>query len=527
MSVATEAVDCTEAVARAQSAERDGALDQALHWYEHALGLIEPVTEAATASDLYRWIGRVHRQRGDLDRAVHAYGQSLSIAEGSDLPFHVASAANSLAIAAQHRGRIDEAVALYQRASELAVQVGDQRLAAMIDQNLGTLANLQGEVSAAITNYRSALTRFRALRDDHAAAIALNNLGMAHVDLGDWSAAEKCFDDAFDLADGLRDTGLIGMVELNRAELFLKQDEFARARECCDRAFEVYTRLDARDHLGEVYKFYGVLFREMQRPGLADAHFGQAVELAVATEDRLLQAEVEGEWAIVDLLQNRNQEALQRLNRSHRLFATLDAQLDLHAIESRLDGLENTYLRVVQQWAISIESKDRYTAGHCERVADYACRLAQAVGFAGRDLVWLRMGGFLHDVGKMHVPAEVLNKAGKLTEDEFSLMKSHTTEGDTIVAELNFPWDIRPIVRNHHERWDGTGYPDGLAGEEIPLTARILCIADVWDALTTQRSYRPALSREDALRIMDRDSGRLLDPNLYTIFRQLITAPVR
>jgi putative nucleotidyltransferase with HDIG domain len=213
---------------------------------------------------------------------------------------------------------------------------------------------------------------------------------------------------------------------------------------------------------------------------------------------------------------------LQRLNRAHRLFEALHASADLLDIAGRLDGLEDTYLRVMQQWAESIESKDLYTHGHCERVADYGCMLAAAVGFSGRELTWFRMGGFLHDVGKTAVPAEVLNKPGKLDDNEWKIMQSHTTVGDDIVAELNFPWDIRPLVRSHHERWDGTGYPDRLAGEQIPFPARILCIADVYDALTTARSYRPALSQDEALRIMDKDAGRIFDPALYAVFRKLV-----
>ncbi len=179
---------------------------------------------------------------------------------------------------------------------------------------------------------------------------------------------------------------------------------------------------------------------------------------------------------------------------------------------------------MVKAWGDSIESKDRYTAGHCQRVADYACMLAESVGFAGRDLTWFRMGGFLHDVGKIEVPGEVLNKPGKLTPEEWKLMQSHTTAGDRIVAELNFAWDIRPIVRSHHEHWEGTGYPDGLKGEEIPLTARILCVADIYDALTSTRSYRPALSREEALRIMEADSGRISAPTLFEVFRTRMLA---
>ncbi len=98
-------------------------------------------------------------------------------------------------------------------------------------------------------------------------------------------------------------------------------------------------------------------------------------------------------------------------------------------------------------------------------------------------------------------------------------MQTHTTVGDQIVSELKFPFDIRPIVRNHHERWDGSGYPDGLKGEAIPVTARILCIADVYDAITTTRSYRPAFTHEEALKIMDGLAGSTLDPDLYHLFR--------
>ena len=521
-STALEAEQIDTAIEQARAAERVGAFDEALAWYEAAYKQLPLDGSAASAAELLRWMGTLHRQRGDIDLASQSYDASLSIALANELHQHVASALNCHAIVAQHRGQVSEAELLYARARQMASEAGDERLAAMIDQNLGTLANTRGQIDHAIISYRSALVRLRRLGDDKACALALNNLGMAHVDIAEWETAEKCFDEAFDLADRLRDTGLLGMVELNRAELYLKRRDFARARDCCDRAFEVYTRLDSRGFLGETYKFYGVLYREMQRPALADAHFQAAVELSEIAQDRLLEAETLSEWALVDLAAGRNPEALQRLNRANVLFHDLHAGADLIDIESRLDKLEETYLRVVAQWAESIESKDRYTAGHCERVADYACKLAQAVGFAGRDLKWFRMGGYLHDVGKTSVPADVLNKPGKLTDEEWELMKAHTTVGDDIVAALNFPWNIRPMVRNHHERWDGTGYPDRLAGENIPLTARILCVADIYDALTTARSYRPALSRADALRIMERDVGRILDPNLFALFKGLV-----
>jgi putative nucleotidyltransferase with HDIG domain len=523
LAAAGEAATFESLIESGRAAEREGDWDRALEAYDGAFRRLGREHGPERAAELLRWIGTVFRNRGDLENATELYEASLAVSEAARLPDHEASGLNCLAIVAQFRARIDEAESLYERASALAQEVGDDRLAAMIDQNVGTLANTTGEFDEALGHYRSALRRFRRLGDDTAAAWVLNNMGMAHVDLAQWPSAERAFDEAFDLADRHQDTHLIGTIELNRAELYLKRGMFGEARECCDRAYELFTRVGSQSGLGECCKFYGVLFREMQRPALAESHLKRAVDLAVSCEDRLLEAEAQNECALLHLDQGDNRTALERLNRAHSLFRDLRARAELMDVDGRLDRLEETYLEVVRAWGESIESKDRYTAGHCGRVADYACLLAQALGFEGRDLTWIRMGGFLHDVGKIAVPESILNKTGKLTDDEFAIMKSHTTAGDDIVSPLNFPYDIRPIVRNHHERWNGTGYPDGLAGDEIPLVARILCVADVYDALTTTRSYRPALSTQEALRIMDRESGTVLDPEIYPIFRSLIT----
>jgi putative nucleotidyltransferase with HDIG domain len=172
---------------------------------------------------------------------------------------------------------------------------------------------------------------------------------------------------------------------------------------------------------------------------------------------------------------------------------------------------------MAKQWGDSIESKDRYTQGHCERVAFFSCVLADSAGFNSRSLFWFRIGALLHDIGKIIVPTEVLNKPGKLTDEEWAIMKRHPEAGLELVADIDFPGDITAIIRNHHERWDGTGYPDGLAGERIPLAARILCVADVYDALTTTRSYRPGLTHARAAEIMRGSPGQF-DPHLLEIF---------
>ena len=163
---------------------------------------------------------------------------------------------------------------------------------------------------------------------------------------------------------------------------------------------------------------------------------------------------------------------------------------------------------VILSLALTIEARDPCTEGHCQRLAGYATALGARLGLDDDQLVALRRGAFLHDVGKVGIPDAVLLKPSRLTPAEFTLMQQHTVIGDELCSELRLLEDVRPIVRHHHERPDGSGYPDGLEGEAIPLLARVICVVDVYDALTTERPYKPALTREHAIRQLREEAKR-------------------
>ena len=135
------------------------------------------------------------------------------------------------------------------------------------------------------------------------------------------------------------------------------------------------------------------------------------------------------------------------------------------------------------------------------------------------------VSGLLHDVGKIAVPSEILNKPGPLDPDERATMETHAAAGYDMLRDIDFPWDILPLVRGHHERWDGKGYPDKLAGEKIALSARIVCVADVFDALTTDRPYRRAFTWDEALNMMAKDVGKMFDPDLFPRFERIMRTP--
>jgi putative two-component system response regulator len=178
------------------------------------------------------------------------------------------------------------------------------------------------------------------------------------------------------------------------------------------------------------------------------------------------------------------------------LEARVRSLMRLKRYTDELDSAESVILSL----ALTIEARDPYTDGHCQRLARYATALGTRLGLADYDLVALNRGAFLHDVGKIAIPDAVLLKAGYLTESEYGLMQRHTVIGDNLCSELRLLDDVRPIVRHHHERPDGSGYPDQLHGDDIPLLARILSVVDVYDALTTERPYKRALSPDDAVR---------------------------
>ena len=152
--------------------------------------------------------------------------------------------------------------------------------------------------------------------------------------------------------------------------------------------------------------------------------------------------------------------------------------------------------------AQAVEHRDTYTGAHCERLATYSIILAQAMGLPKGDQLTLFRGGYLHDLGKVTTPDAILFKPGKLTPEEWDVMRQHTVRGEQICRPMKSLAPVLPIIRNHHERWDGTGYPDGLRGDDIPLLARVLQMADIYDALTTSRPYKKAFTHEAAIEVM-------------------------
>lgn len=176
------------------------------------------------------------------------------------------------------------------------------------------------------------------------------------------------------------------------------------------------------------------------------------------------------------------------------------------------------HLETIQALALALDAKDPYTLGHSERVAEYAEEVGRQMNLPESEIELLRYAGILHDIGKIGISDAVLNKVGKLTDAEFQLIQSHTTIGARVVKPMGVLRGVSQVIRHHHERYDGRGYPDGLKGEEIPLAARILAVADAFDAMTSDRVYRAGLAVDEAVEELIRNKGTQFDPRVVDVF---------
>ncbi len=506
------------------------ALDQAGRSPEAASAYRELI-DATTGTDstpvyieALRRLAVIRLHEGELRLAIELCQTSFDVATAANDPSRAAEALNVLAGISFETGDLDRARALFLQAKELGRDAPG--LWGRIEQNLGILASIHGDWTAAQAHYLRSLQAFETAGDERGAAMVFHNLGMISADREAWADADWYYDQSYALASRLGERQLQGLCRLNQAEASVAQARPVEALRLAEEALRVFEAMGSAIDKADGYRVIGKIYRTTGRTMLAESRLTASVDLARRTGAVLGEAEATRELALLYRAMGRNRETLELLNQAHTLFGRLGARREIVDVDAKVHDLEDTFLAVIQEWGQSIESADSYTFGHCERVANYGVAVAAALGLDAGAQKIIRLGAYLHDLGKVKVPHEILNKPGRLTDEEFAVIKRHPAWGVEMLEGIEFPWDIKPIIRSHHERAGGGGYPDGLSGEQIPLHAGIICVVDVWDALTTTRSYRPAMTDEQALAEMVKSRG-WWRPDIYRAFEHTVPAITR
>ncbi len=207
---------------------------------------------------------------------------------------------------------------------------------------------------------------------------------------------------------------------------------------------------------------------------------------------------------------------IMRLNRYRKLLQERDN------VEQEHKKLQMAYEATIEGWSHAMDLRDKETEGHTQRVTELTLKMAHALHVGEEEQTHIRRGALLHDIGKLGIPDSILLKEGKLTDEEWVLMRKHPVHAHEMLSQIEYLRPALDIPYNHHEKWDGTGYPRGLKGEAIPLAARMFAIADVWDAVTSDRPYRAAWTKEQALTYIIENSGTHFDPAMVQVFLKVI-----
>lgn len=508
---------------QARERERAGCLSEAIERYGIAISAAERCKDHAVWAEALRRLGVVRHHRGETDEARELCLRSYGVALHFDDEVLAAEALNALGGMELATGSLDDGREVFLQALDLGG--ASQALRARVEQNLGIVANIQGDLNEAVARYERSLDAYRSCGDQHGCAIAYHNLGMVSTDRGRLDAADCYFQESRAFAERVGDVHLWALCLVNHAEVHVARQRFEDARQNAESALAVFDQLGVRAAKADAYRVIGMVYRETGRPALAESRLDSAIVLARAAGAVLGEAEASRELALLYHAMGRNEEALRLLNAAYRLFRRLDARVDLVHVGGKMAELEGSYLALVREWGQSIESSDNYTYGHCERVAQHAVAMARALGLDEHAETTILLGAYLHDLGQVRVPHEILRKPGPLTRVELEVLQMHPLWGIELLANVDFPWDLKPIIRSHHERYDGTGFPDRLKGDDIPLGAQIVGILDVFDALTTTRAYQAALSTDQAIAEITRRRS-WWSPRVFDAFLKVVAISV-
>ena len=459
-----------------------GNADLAIRYHLRALTIFEKAEDLRGLAETYNHIGSIWSEAENSSMAMQFKLKALDAAQRSEDLRELSRAYNNIGEEYRLSGRLDDARDHYVRSLELDRRAGNKAYEAVALHNLALVAAAEGNYDEARDLFEKSLALSLEAGDREMEVETLIFFGGMESRFHRFDSAGPLLDRALAQAEDLGSPYLLGLALREMAAYLREKGDFPRAFDAMDR----FTKVTRGESSAAQRKRFLSIFAEMEADRTRE-------------ESRRLESEA-GE--LKELIAHQVREIESDKEEALRLR----------------DQAHKTLEELLLAMASAIEAKDLCTGDHVERVGGYARALARCAGLPQDECQRIYLGAIVHDVGKIGVRDAVLNKPGILDPEEREEMRRHSALGRQILSQVRGLETAADIAHCHQECWDGGGYPQGLRGTEIPLSARIVTIADVWDAITSHRPYRPAMSREKALKLMISERGRAFDPDLLDLF---------
>jgi len=467
--------------------------DERIKFAEQAVDLSEKFNDHRLKAEAYNHLGVAHNNLGDSQKSIDYFLRALRIMEQINDKNGIANSYVNIGQANFYLDNFNKSLEYFQKALKIREEIGDKN---NISQSLILIGNVKGKTAKyeeALDYYSKSLIIKKEIDDKRGISQIYNNLGNIYLETGRQEKALEYRLEALQIDRKIGDKWEIANSTYNIAEQYLLNTEHEKAYPYILESYDLSKDLSniglIRDNLHN-FSLYYELSGDYKKALNYQRDYSELTKSMFSEElsERITEMQIKYETEKLE-----------------------------DAVAERTLELQKTIKGAIHLVAATVETRDPYTAGHQTRVADLAAAIASEMGLANDQVEGVKMAGIIHDLGKIQVPAEILSKPGKLSELEFQIIQTHPQVGFNLLKNIEFPWPIAEMVLQHHEKMDGSGYPQGLKGDEIMLEARILAVADIVEAMSSYRPYRPALGIEKALKQIRKDKGTLLDPKVVDV----------
>ncbi len=472
-----------------------GDYANASKYFADAIQLFRKLNDRENESDILNGYAIIYRRLGDNEKALKYAQDALRIKREINDEAGIANALKLIGNIYLSMPKVKEAREYYFQAKEIAEKIGNKKMFSGILCNIGICYKMEEKYDEALVYFHDALQIVKDIDNNEYNVILLfENIGDVLVNTGKYFEAIKELKRALKIARKAGISNSVGFLLMDIAVALIKLKKYDEAKDKLTEALEISRNIGAKSLERSVYLTLYELYRDRRRYKSALEYYEKFASVSN------------------DITNENTQKKIAELEIKYKtdMYRVKAEELN-YLVKERTRELEDILNKIIETMSKLVETKDPYTAGHQERVMKIAVAIARQMGMDSEKIEGLKNAALLHDIGKIYVPSEILTKPGRISKEEFALIKMHPRLGYELLKLIRFPWPIAEIVFQHHERLDGSGYPRGISGESILLEARIIAVADVVEAISSHRPYRPSLGIGVAISEIEKNRGKLYD----------------